>query len=94
MEVSAEFGRVEVSRVALKRSEKRRQPVFVQRDIDAVALASEGEDLLRRFCQLNDSLAALSDDALVSIGKPAIPEERDRAALIGAASRTAIGPQD
>jgi len=59
--------------------------VFVQRDIDGINVASAGEVLLRQFCQLNDDLAALSDGELVALGKPVLPSDRDRAALVGAA---------
>jgi len=59
--------------------------MFVQADVDGIAVAPAGEFLLRQFCQLNDDLAALSDEDLVALGKPNLPADRDRAALAGAA---------
>lgn len=57
---------------------------IIQRSVDAVAAAQTRNQLLRSWLQLNDDLAALGRNALCSLGEPAWPENRERAALAAA----------
>ena len=58
----------------------------IERLVSLIAGAVVGEQLKRAFFQLNDDLAQVTLHQLKTLGRPqALPDERDRAALIAAA---------